>query len=84
MSERHIPIPQDVLCTTLRPGIVMWSASTKQLVMIELTVPWEERIEDAELLELLARGESRWSERPERQQRKPLSGFGGSEKSDDC
>ena len=43
----HIPIPQDVLCTTLRPDIVMWSASTKQLVMIELTVPWEERIEDA-------------------------------------
>ena len=36
-----------LVCTTLRPDIVMWSTSTKQLVMIELAVPWEERIEDA-------------------------------------
>ncbi|CAC5381746.1 unnamed protein product [Mytilus coruscus] len=29
--------------TTLRPDIVVWSQSSKMIVAIELTVPWEER-----------------------------------------
>ena len=31
--------------TTLRPDIVIWSTASKQVLLIELTVPWEERIE---------------------------------------
>ncbi|KAL1276035.1 hypothetical protein QQF64_035658 [Cirrhinus molitorella] len=33
--------------TSLRPDIVLWSRGTKQVVLIELTVPWEERMEEA-------------------------------------
>ncbi|CAC5379044.1 unnamed protein product [Mytilus coruscus] len=33
--------------TTLRPDIVVWSQSSKMIVAIELTVPWEERCEEA-------------------------------------
>ncbi|CAC5364749.1 unnamed protein product [Mytilus coruscus] len=33
--------------TTLRSDIVVWSQSSKMIVAIELTVPWEERCEEA-------------------------------------
>ncbi|VDI43607.1 switch-associated protein 70 [Mytilus galloprovincialis] len=33
--------------TTLRPDIVVWSQPSKMIVAIELTVPWEERCEEA-------------------------------------
>ncbi|VDI54010.1 Hypothetical predicted protein [Mytilus galloprovincialis] len=36
-----------IAVTNQRPDIVIWSASTKQAILLELTVPWEERIEDA-------------------------------------
>ncbi|KAK0136623.1 hypothetical protein N1851_027196 [Merluccius polli] len=38
--------------TSLRPDIVLWSKGTKQVVLIELTVPWEERMEEAHECEL--------------------------------
>ena len=37
----------DVVQTTLRPDIVIWSDIDKRLVMVELTVPWETRCEEA-------------------------------------
>ena len=37
----------DIVHTTLRPDIVIWSASARTIIIIELTVPWEENCEDA-------------------------------------
>ena len=31
----------------MRPDIVLWSETEKKLVVIELTVPWETRCEEA-------------------------------------
>lgn len=37
----------DVVQTTLRPDVVLWSKTGKKLIAIELTVPWETRCEEA-------------------------------------
>ena len=37
----------NIVQTTLRPDIVIWSEKNKRLAMIELTVPWESRCEEA-------------------------------------
>ena len=37
----------DIVQTTLRPDIVLWSRTRKKLIAIELTVPWETRCEEA-------------------------------------
>ncbi|GFN90158.1 reverse transcriptase [Plakobranchus ocellatus] len=42
--ERH---PGVIRKTALRPGIVIHSASTKHIIMVELTVPHESRMEEA-------------------------------------
>jgi len=36
-----------IVQTNLRPGIILWSETRKKLIMIELTVPWETRCEEA-------------------------------------
>lgn len=33
--------------TTLRPGIILWSNSCQPVYIIELTVPWEDALEEA-------------------------------------
>ena len=38
---------QDVVQTTLRPDIVLWSKTGKKFIVIELTVPWETRCGEA-------------------------------------
>ncbi|XP_061093280.1 uncharacterized protein LOC133125737 [Conger conger] len=45
--ERQLKFPSHIAATTLRPDIVLVSESTKQAVMLELTVPWEDRLEEA-------------------------------------
>ena len=37
----------EIVQTTLRPDIVVWSPVAKSIIMIELTVPWEEGCEEA-------------------------------------
>ncbi|XP_053389443.1 uncharacterized protein LOC128552430 [Mercenaria mercenaria] len=37
----------DIIQTNLRPDIVLWSQSPKKVILVELTVPWEERTEEA-------------------------------------
>ncbi|XP_052281145.1 uncharacterized protein LOC127878656 [Dreissena polymorpha] len=37
----------NIIQTTLRPDIVLWSTKNKCLIMVELTVPWESRCEEA-------------------------------------
>ena len=44
--DRRLVFP-NVVQTTLRPDIVLWSETAKKLVTIELTVPWEARCEEA-------------------------------------
>ena len=44
--ERKLHFPE-VVHTRLRPDIVIWSTSSKQVITIELTVPWEDITEEA-------------------------------------
>ena len=39
--------PPEVAVTNKRPDTVIWSATTKQSILLEMTVPWEDRIEIA-------------------------------------
>ncbi|XP_053332775.1 uncharacterized protein LOC128506382 [Clarias gariepinus] len=45
--ERQLKFPSHIAVTTLRPDIVLVSEATKQAVLLELTVPWEDRLEEA-------------------------------------
>ena len=44
--QTQLVFPPEITVTRLRPDIVMWSRSTRNLIIIELTVPWEERMEE--------------------------------------
>ena len=44
---RQLSIPKNVVDTNLRPDMILTSESTKCIVLIELTVPWEDRIDEA-------------------------------------
>ncbi|XP_072037291.1 uncharacterized protein [Amphiura filiformis] len=39
--------PREILITTLRPDIVIWSEAGKEVIIGELTVPWEDNIDEA-------------------------------------
>lgn len=39
--------PRHIVQTRERPDIVIWSDSTRQVLLVELTVPWEENMEAA-------------------------------------
>jgi len=39
--EQQLVFPAEIVATTLRPDIVIWSVSLKSVVLIELTVPLE-------------------------------------------
>ena len=44
-SKLHFP--EALLSTTLRPDIIMWSPEGKKILLVELTVPWDEDCEEA-------------------------------------
>ncbi|XP_025752887.1 kinesin-like protein KIF2A [Oreochromis niloticus] len=44
---KQLKFPQNIAKTSLRPDTIIISEASKQLIMLELTVPWEERIEEA-------------------------------------
>ncbi|XP_055496018.1 uncharacterized protein LOC129699945 [Leucoraja erinacea] len=44
---KQLKYPQHITATSLRPDMIITSDVTKQLIVLELTVPWEERIEEA-------------------------------------
>ncbi|XDV14344.1 hypothetical protein PO909_014615 [Leuciscus waleckii] len=44
---RQLKFPGNIAATTLRPDIVLVSEKTRQVVLLELTVPWEDRMEEA-------------------------------------
>ncbi|KAJ8406497.1 hypothetical protein AAFF_G00300710 [Aldrovandia affinis] len=39
--------PSEIASTNLRPDWVLWSPSIKSIYIIELTVPWENSVEEA-------------------------------------
>ena len=45
--ETQLRFPQHIDRTTLRPDILQVSESTKNIIIMELTVPWEDRLEEA-------------------------------------
>lgn len=45
--KKQLRFPEEITLTSLRPDIVLWSRDTKQVILIELTVPWEERVDEA-------------------------------------
>lgn len=46
-SKKQLKFPEEKTHTSLRPDVALWSKGIKQEVFIELTVPWEERLEEA-------------------------------------
>ncbi|KAL3969377.1 ER degradation enhancer, mannosidase alpha-like 2 [Sarotherodon galilaeus] len=44
---KQLKFPEVVAKTTLRPDIVVTSVASKQVILLELTVPWEDRMEEA-------------------------------------
>ena len=45
--EEKMVFPQHIAVTNLRPDIVIWSDEGKQVHLVELTVPWEDHLEEA-------------------------------------
>ena len=45
--DKKLKFPEAILLTNKRPDIVLWSCDEKYLVIVELTVPWEDRMEVA-------------------------------------
>ena len=46
LSQRLI-FPLEIAATNLRPDLVLWSKSVRRVYIVELTVPWEEAIDEA-------------------------------------
>ena len=45
--DRRLIFPPEIATTTLRPDLVLWSNNCKLVYIIELTVPWEDAVEEA-------------------------------------
>lgn len=45
--DHMLVVPVDIVRTSLRPDIILWSYSQKSCYIIELTVPWEGAVEEA-------------------------------------
>ena len=50
--KTKLVFPQDICSTNLRPDILVTSRASKTILLIELTVPWEDRIEEAHELKM--------------------------------
>lgn len=42
---RKLQFPTEITSTSLRPDIVIWSSSSKAVILVELTIPWEAGLE---------------------------------------
>lgn len=45
--DKKLVFPPEIVATTLRPDMVLWSKAAKLAYVMELTVPWEEGVEEA-------------------------------------
>ena len=49
VTERSVPtIPPDILCSPQRPDIVILNRARKEIILVELTIPFETNIEKAQ------------------------------------
>ena len=73
--------PEEILVTALRPDII-WSETGKEVLIGELTVPWEDSIDEAherKLTNMAAEeGSSLLLEQPQKQQKQDHYGYGPS------
>ncbi|KAL7387592.1 hypothetical protein ABVT39_025839 [Epinephelus coioides] len=44
---RRLAFPPEIATTTLRPDMILWSPSLKKVFIIELTVLWEDSVDEA-------------------------------------
>lgn len=42
--KKKLVFPEEAVVTTLRPDMILQSKSAKTIVVVELTVPWEDRL----------------------------------------
>ncbi len=45
--DKKLVFPPEIVATTLRPDMVLWSPKTKLAYVVKLTVPWEDGVEEA-------------------------------------
>ncbi len=45
--DQKLSFPPEIITTNLRPDLILWSTSQKSLFIVELTVPWEAPIGEA-------------------------------------
>ena len=45
--DQGLCFPAEIISTNLRPNLVLWSASFQFVYFIEVTVPWEDAVEEA-------------------------------------
>ncbi len=45
--DKSLVFPPNIAVSSLRPDLVLWSNSCRRVYIIELTVPWEEAIDEA-------------------------------------
>ena len=45
--KTQLKFPPEIAVTRKRPDMGLWSRATRQVVLMELTVPWEEGVEEA-------------------------------------
>ena len=44
---QRLSVPSEIAITNLRPDLLLWSNSQRMVYFIELTVPWEDNVEEA-------------------------------------
>ncbi|CAC5421302.1 unnamed protein product [Mytilus coruscus] len=47
MTAERMRFPAEIAATSLRSYMVLWTQGTRQTVFLELTVPWEKRMDEA-------------------------------------
>ncbi|KAI8516566.1 hypothetical protein Bbelb_051470 [Branchiostoma belcheri] len=55
--DGKVGFPEEIALTSLRPDIVIWSKSAREVMLGELTVPWEDNVEGAYERKLTKYGE---------------------------
>ncbi len=45
--NHRLTFPFEIAVTNVRPDLVLWSKSSRTVIIVELTVPWEEAINEA-------------------------------------
>ena len=45
--DKKLVFPPEIVTTSLRPDLVLWSTLQKSVFIVELTVPWEAAVGEA-------------------------------------